>query len=115
MVKLWTVGRTDGRTNIGVVWLKTDKNQPWGRRTDGRTRRIRHIMCYMVKLWGRRTDGRTNIGVFWLKSWTLLDIFVVDFFFLDIEIVGLSDIGHKKLDIFVVTPLSTHLGVKKCT
>ena len=28
----------------------------------------------------------------------------MDFFFLDIEIVGLSGIGQKKLDIFVITP-----------
>ena len=35
-----------------------------------------------------------------------MDIFVVDFFFLDIEIVGLSGIGQKKLDIFVVTRIT---------
>ena len=51
-------------------------------RTDGRTRQIRHIMCHMVKLWGRRTDGRTNIGVFWLKSWTFVGHFRCGLFFL---------------------------------
>ena len=66
------------------LWLKSNKNEPWGRRADGRTNpsNSTHITCYMVKLWGRRTDGRTNIGVFWLKSWTFVGHFRCGLFFL---------------------------------